>query len=147
MLRKSVYVIGLAAVSTILMAALLSGCGDKGPQTATLALSSNPTTGYAWRVEQEPEIFDITSDYMEEQTDGEIAGAGGTETFTLTPKEPGSATVDFYYEQSWDKDNDPTHLTYQITVDENMQIVVESQSGDMPGDESEAPELPQMDIQ
>lgn len=146
-MKRFAFVIGFATVLIIAMAALLSGCGDKSPQTATLALPSNPTTGYAWRVEQEPEIFDVASDYAEEKTDEEIAGAGGTETFTLTPKEAGTSTVSFYYEQPWDKDNDPTRLNYEIKVDKNMQMVVESQTADLPGYMSDMPQMPQMEIQ
>lgn len=143
-MKKSLFV-----MITVLMAAAFAftGCGNSQPQTATLALSSNPTTGYSWRVEQEPEIFDITSEYVQEQADEEMVGVGGTETFTLTPKEEGSTEINFYYEQSWDKDSLATHLTYRVSVDSNMQITVEAQSGELPGEQSEVPEIPEMVIQ
>ena len=143
-MKKSLFV-----MIAVLMAAAFAftSCGKSQPQTATLALSSNPTTGYSWRVEQEPEIFDITSEYVQEQADEELVGVGGTETFTLTPKEEGTTEISFYYEQSWDKDSLATRLTYQVSVDSNMQITVESQSGELPGDESEMPEMPEMVVQ
>lgn len=125
----------------------LTGCGKDQPQTATLALSSNPTTGYSWRVEQEPEIFDITSEFTEDAADEEMVGVGGTETFTLTPKAEGTTEINFYYEQAWDKDSMATHLMYKVSVDSNMQITVESQNAEMPGDESEVPEMPEMVVQ
>ena len=36
---------------------LAAGCAKKEPQTATVSLPSNPTTGYSWKVEQSNDLF------------------------------------------------------------------------------------------
>ena len=75
---------------------MLAACAKKEPQTATVSLPSNPTTGYSWKVTQSNEIFDITSEYV--QGEGGAVGAGGYETFTLTPTGSGEDAVIFEYE-------------------------------------------------
>ena len=142
-IRRTVMIIGML----VMISALLAGCGGQKPHTATLALSANPTTGYSWRAEQDPEIFDITSEYVEDAHDEEMVGVGGTETFTLLPKQEGTTEIKFYYEQPWEKGSVDTILTYQVAVDKYLQITVESQSGEVPGDESTVPELPEMVIE
>ena len=135
------------AAGVLLLLFILTGCGAKKPQKAILTLESNPTTGYQWIVEQDPEIFDISSEYVQDKADEELDGVGGTEVFTLTPKKEGKAKVSFYYERSWEKDKADTSLTYQIKVDKNMQIQVESSSGQMGEDISEVPEMPEFRIE
>ena len=143
--QRTIMMMALTAL-LLICAAALSGCGESKPQTATLTLPSNPTTGYSWRVEQEPELFEITSEYAEDAETEGLVGAGGSETFTLTPKEAGDTEISFYYEQAWDKDSLAERLTYKISVDDNMQISVEAQSGEVPGDESTVPEMPELEI-
>ena len=90
------------AAGVLLLMITLAGCGAKKPQKATLTLESNPTTGYQWIVEQDPEIFDISSEYIEDAAEGAtepMVGVGGTETFTLTPKKEGRTKINFLYKQ------------------------------------------------
>ena len=131
----------------MLLAMGLSGCGDKEPQKATLKLSANPTTGYEWSFTQTPNLFDVSSEYVQDETDEEMVGVGGTETFTLTPTKAGSTEINFYYKQPWDEDSLDTRLTYQVTVDKKMQITVDAMSSELPGDASEMPEMPEMIIE
>ena len=138
------------AAGVLLLMITLAGCGAKKPQKATLTLESNPTTGYQWIVEQDPEIFDISSEYKEDTVEGtteQMVGVGGKETFTLTPKKEGSTEINFLYKQPWDEESLYTRLTYQIKVDKNMQIQVESSSGQMGEDISEVPEMPEFRIE
>ena len=148
MLNKRNHILIVAAVmaGALLLMMGLAGCGSKEPQTAQLALPSNPTTGYAWIAEQDPEIFDISSEYVEDEKDEEMVGVGGTETFTLVPKEEGSTEINLYYQQPWDDNTLDTRLTYQISVDSDMQITVESQNAEMPGEASIVPVMPEMVI-
>ena len=138
---------GILAAAVLCAAMFVAaGCAKKAPQTATVTLPSNPTTGYSWTVTQTNELFDITSEYTSEQT-GNIAGAGGYDTFTLTPKTDGETTVEFVYARGWEKEKDPeSTATYQVKVDKNMQITVESYAGSLPGSAEEVPELPEMEI-
>ena len=134
----------------LLLMFILTGCGAKKPQKAFLTLESNPTTGYQWIVEQDPEIFDISSEYKEDTVEGtteQMVGVGGKETFTLTPKKEGSTEINFLYKQPWDEESLYTRLSYQIKVDKNMQIQVESSSGQMGEDISEVPEMPEFRIE
>ena len=138
------------AAGVLLLMITLAGCGGKKPQKATLTLESNPTTGYQWIVEQDPEIFDISSEYKEDTVEGtteQMVGVGGKETFTLTPKKEGSTEINFLYKQPWDEESLYTRLAYQIKVDKNMQIQVESSSGQMGEDISEVPEMPEFRIE
>ena len=139
----------LVAAGVLAALVSLAACGGKKAQTATLTLPSNPTTGYTWIVEQDPEIFDISSEYKEDSTEGNtepMVGVGGKETFTLTPKKEGKTEINFLYKQAWDDSSLDTSLTYQIKVDKNMQIQVESVKGQMGGSMSEFPEVPNMEI-
>ena len=138
------------AAGVLLLMFILTGCGAKKPQKATLTLESNPTTGYQWIVEQDPEIFDISSEYKEDTVEGateQMVGVGGKETFTLTPKKEGRTKINFLYKQPWEEESLYTRLTYQIKVDKNMQIQVESSSGQMGEDISEVPEMPEFRIE
>ena len=138
------------AAGVLLLMITLAGCGAKKPQKATLTLESNPTTGYQWIVEQDPEIFDISSEYKEDTIEGAtepMEGVGGMETFTLTPKKEGRTEINFLYKQPWEEESLDTRLTYEIKVDKNMQIQVESSSDQMGGDMSEVPKMPEMKIE
>jgi len=138
------------AAGILLLMISLAACRAKKPQKATLTLASNPTTGYQWIVEQDPEIFDISSEYAEDKAEGnteQLVGVGGMETFTLTPKKEGTTRINFLYKQPWDDESLDTRLTYQIKVDKNMQIQVESASGQTGGDISEMPNMPELKIE
>ena len=137
----------LVLAGAVILMMGLAGCGNKEPQTATLKLSANPTTGYEWSFTQTPTIFDVSSEYVPDEHDEEMVGVGGTETFTLTPTKKGTTEINFFYKQPWDEDSLDTRLTYQISVDKNMQITVEAASGAMPGDASEMPEIPELVIE
>ncbi len=138
------------AAGVLLLLFILTGCKAKKPQKAILTLESNPTTGYQWIVEQAPEIFDISSEYKEDTVEGateQMVGVGGKETFTLTPKKEGRTKIDFLYKQPWDEESLYTRLTYQIKVDKNLQIQVESSGGQMGEDISEVPQMPEFRIE
>ena len=145
--------IGAALMMIGCMALLMAGCAKKEPQTVTLTLPSNPTTGYEWMVSQDPELFEISSQFAEDVTENEdeeemaLVGAGGTETFKLTPKAEGTATVTFTYERSWEDAEPEASMTYTLKVTKDMQISEEAFAGDLPGDMSELPELPQLVIE
>ena len=137
----------LIALGCILL--LTAGCAKKEPQTATISLPSNPSTGFEWFVEQDPELFDISSEMAEDgdEDDEALVGAGETEVFTLTPKAAGTATVKFLYERSWEDEDPDTEITYTLKVTRDMQISIEAMTAGLPGDASALPELPQLVIE
>ena len=136
-------------LSVVLIAALLllvSGCGKKEPQTAKLALPSNPTTGYTWEAEQTEPIFDITSEFVQDEAEEGMVGVGGTDVFVLTPKEKGETKVTFEYGQHWEGGETASTVTYEIEVGKNLQIKVLSMTGSLPGDADTLPEVPELEI-
>ena len=141
--RKSIAAVCLLAC----MMLMIAGCAKKNPQTATLEVPSNPTTGYEWTVTQDPELFEISSTYKADEENEGVVGAGGTQTFVLTPKEAGNTTVEFLYERSFEENSTEMRLTYGIKVSKDMQITVESFTGELPGDAETMPEAPELTIE
>lgn len=151
-------------------ALLLCGCGNSTPQTATIALPANPTTGYSWEVTQTEELFDVTSEYQQGAAGGEaearndeaearndeaeaqsgetemLAGAGGTEVFVLTPKAKGETEVTFAYEREWEDAEPVSSLTYTLKVDWRRKIKVISVTGELDGNMDTVPALPEPEI-
>ena len=89
-------------MSFFLILALFSGCGTKGTSftdadngkqitvksgdLVTLALVSNPTTGYSWQVMEIDNailVQDGEPEYKQSAGSEGLVGAGGTETFRL----------------------------------------------------------------
>ena len=133
----------LAAILGCAMLLLAAGCAKKEPQTATVSLPSNPTTGYSWKVEQSNDLFEITSEFAEGE--GGALGAGGTDTFTLTPQASGETAVMFMYGRSWEEEPE-SEIVYNVKIDKNMQITVESVKAEMAGSMEQMPETPQMEV-
>ena len=133
----------LAAILGCAMLLLAAGCAKKEPQTATVSLPSNPTTGYSWKVEQSNDLFEITSEFAEGE--GGALGAGGTDTFTLTPQASGETAVMFMYGRSLEEAPE-SEIVYNVKIDKNMQITVESVKAEMAGSMEQMPETPQMEV-
>ena len=133
----------LVAILGCAMLLLAAGCAKKEPQTATVSLPSNPTTGYSWKVEQSNDLFEITSEFAEGE--GGALGAGGTDIFTLTPQASGETAVMFMYGRSWEEAPE-SEIVYNVKIDKNMQITVESVKAEMAGSMEQMPETPQMEV-
>ena len=103
---------------------ILSACGKEAPapQTVTLTLDSNPTTGFSWQVEQSEELFRVESIYTEDRTGEPVTGSGGTETITLTPQKAGKTEVTLTYARPWEGGEKGDQLVYAFEIDKNMQV-------------------------
>ena len=103
---------------------ILSACGKEAPapQTVTLTLDSNPTTGFSWQVEQSEELFRVESIYTEDRTGEPVTGSGGTETITLTPLKAGKTEVTLTYARPWEGGEKGDQLVYAFEIDKNMQV-------------------------
>ena len=103
---------------------ILSACGKEvpAPQTVTLTLDSNPTTGFSWQVEQSEELFLVESVYTEDRTGEPVTGSGGTETITLTPLKAGKTEVTLTYARPWEGGEKGDQLVYSFEIDKNMQV-------------------------
>ena len=137
-------------ISLLLIAALvLSACGKKSkdPQTGTIELAGNPTTGYEWYAFQNSDLFDITNEYTPDSTDPNITGAGGTYTFTLTPLKAGECEVSFVYQRPWEAiELADTSYTFYITVTSDMQIEVTGMQGGAGDDADTLPQIPEITV-
>ncbi len=87
-------------------------------ETFTVTLQSNPTTGYGWTVAAvDSAILQQEGDkvYVQGNTDPNLVGAGGTETFTFTGLEAGQTTLQMVYSRSWETDVPPIQ-TFEVTI-------------------------------
>ncbi len=111
-------VLALAAVL------ILTACGREAPapQTVSFSLESNPTTGYSWQVAQSEEVFKIESVYEQRGNAAGLVGAGGLETFTLTPLKAGTTELTLTYARPWEDGEKADQLVYVFEVDPNLQV-------------------------
>jgi len=80
----------------------------------TIALPSNPTTGYAWELaSSDSAILDNPGhDFVPPQST--LTGAGGTEEWHFVGKSTGKTEVKLNYRRSWEKG--PPLETYSVTI-------------------------------
>lgn len=67
-----------------------------------IALESNPTTGYEWEFETDPNLISLINQTFKPESD--LIGAGGTETFKFSALNEGEAKIVFSYKRSWEKE-------------------------------------------
>lgn len=115
---KKTFIIALALVL------LLAACGKEtpDPQTVTVTLESNPTTGFSWQAAQSEELFKIESGYAEKDHPEGMVGVGGVETFTLTPLKAGKTEVTFTYARAWEGGEQADQVVYTFEIDKNLQV-------------------------
>lgn len=93
-------------------------------QTLALTVEANPSTGYSWAAAQEGELFDVQSWCVSEQHAEPVSGAGGWQTFLLTPRAPGTATVSFTYSRPWEPSDADPQFAFTLEVAEDLTITV-----------------------
>jgi inhibitor of cysteine peptidase len=105
---------------------ILTACGREtpAPQTVSLSLEANPTTGYSWQVSQSEELFKVESSYAQRQQSAGLVGAGGTETFTLTPLKAGTTELTLTYARPWENGEKADQLVYSFEIDPNLQVTM-----------------------
>jgi predicted secreted protein len=138
----------ISACIVLTMIVMLTGCGKSEPQTMTLSLDSNPTTGYTWMVDQDKELFDVSEEYVENDHEEGMVGVGGVQTFTLTPKEAGTCELTFTYRRSWeDPSEEDTVVGYTVEVSKSMQIEVTASRYAGGDDINTVPQIPEPTIE
>jgi|GEM_PF-1559109 len=95
---------------------------------ATLKLSSNPSTGYGWEIEQSEELLDIKSE-MRRLAPPDIVGAAEEEIITFTPVKAGEVKVTLRYRRSWEDKPANQTLVYTFKIDENLRIALLEKAG------------------
>ena len=69
----------------------------------TIALPSNPTTGYDWNTDYDYALLKLESNQFERNDkDALRMGSGGTSVFVFTPIGTGKTTIYFVYKRSWE---------------------------------------------
>ena len=83
----------IVSLGLVCMLMSLAGCGTRKPQTMTLSLDSNPTTGYSWTATQDTELFDISDEYIENQHEDGNLYIWKTRIFVGNDKQPTVPTI------------------------------------------------------
>ncbi len=111
--------------ASCIMILALAGCGTDKQQIMKLTLDSNPTTGYSWTVTQDPELFNVGEEYIENSHEEGMTGVGGQQVFSLAPMKAGTSDVTFTYARPWeDPEADSTVVSYTVEVSNDMKIKV-----------------------
>jgi len=93
-------------------------------QTLALTVESNPTTGFAWELVQDQELFDIQTGYIAQPQLKPVSGSGGWQTFILTPKQAGTVQVTFTYTRSWEPSDADPQFSCTVDISEDFMITV-----------------------
>lgn len=89
-------------------------------------LDGNPTTGYDWGIiESDPEVVKVESEYVPDNVDKNIVGAGGKYKFVITGVGKGNCTVKFSYMRSWETEKPALKtIIYDLYVNEENKITI-----------------------
>lgn len=90
-------------------------------QTLHIALPSNATTGYQWRVSDvEGSVLTPSEPFGQEAVDPHppgMVGVGGQTHWRFTAQRAGTVTLTFTYARAWERDTPPAETaTYRIVV-------------------------------
>jgi len=89
-------------------------------QTLIVTLDSNPTTGYSWAVaDVDKNVLHQIGDsvYQSSNTNPNVVGAGGKETFHFEAANAGTTTLKMIYRRPWETGVAPIKtFTVQVTV-------------------------------
>jgi inhibitor of cysteine peptidase len=79
-------------------------------------LESNPTTGYAWQVVEQPDAIELVSSEFE-APDTSLVGAGGVEVFVFEGASTGSGALRLEYVRSFENPPVPAETAeFQVQV-------------------------------
>ncbi|UCG09973.1 MAG: protease inhibitor I42 family protein [Dehalococcoidia bacterium] len=109
----------ILAGAMILALTLVTGCGsaetysdaeqaiDIGVnQEFTIALNSNPTTGYSWQESYDESVLELVDKSYRPgaEAEPEVVGAGGTEYFQFKALQPGETELVMTYKRGWEEE-------------------------------------------
>lgn len=104
-------------LASLLAVCLVAGCGgetksytDPSKTIAvsvggefSLALDSNPTTGYSWQETHDAALLSLMEDrYQADQKAPGLVGAGGTQYFRFKALKQGKTQITLTYKRSWE---------------------------------------------
>lgn len=76
---------------------------DRG-QTLEVILDENPSTGYVWTVDKNPELFKTEEIYEADQSKSEVptVGKGGQKIYRFTATQPGEELLHLKHVRAWE---------------------------------------------
>uniref|UniRef100_A9A684 Proteinase inhibitor I42 chagasin domain-containing protein n=1 Tax=Methanococcus maripaludis (strain C6 / ATCC BAA-1332) TaxID=444158 RepID=A9A684_METM6 len=89
-------------------------------ENITIKLDENPTTGYAWNysISDDSKIEVLSDEYIQDDVDDGIVGAGGVHEWTFNATESGEVEITFDYYRSWEGiENSVNTVVYKITIE------------------------------
>lgn len=93
----------------------------KTGETFTVALDSNPTTGYGWALDGKEDgtvVRKVSDAYVGKAHPPGMVGVGGTERWTFQAEKKGKTALHFIYRRPWEKDAAPVReRTVQVLVE------------------------------
>ena len=93
----------------------------KTGETFTVALESNPTTGYGWALDGKEDgtvVRKVSDEFVGKAHPPGMVGVGGTERWTFQAAKKGKTALHFIYRRPWEKDAAPIReRTIQVLVE------------------------------
>lgn len=88
---------------------IVANSGD----TFVIELEGNPTTGYEWQLEFDPEMLELLDQGITPMSSN--FGAGAAQRFELRASHPGDATIRAIYKRRWET-NPIDEQTFDVQV-------------------------------
>ena len=85
-------------------------------RTRTLALPSNPSTGYGWTLISAQSDLLVVRDRGYRPRKPVMPGSPGTHLWSLTAQKPGEARVTFRYARPWETGGDAATRDIRVTI-------------------------------
>ncbi len=82
----------------------------KTGETFTVALDSNPTTGYRWTLDGKEDatvVRKVSDEYVGQAHPPGMVGVGGTERWKFQAEKKGKTALHFIYRRPWEKEAEP----------------------------------------
>lgn len=94
--------------------------------TVRFDMTTNPSTGYGWTVTAN--ASGILNETVNNIATPDMVGAAGTHTFIFAAETPGTVSLNFKYERSFEDNTTVEDLTYVIQVSQNKTVKILSVS-------------------
>lgn len=76
----------------------------KKGESFSVVLEANPTTGYQWELDFDPDYIQLIDREYAPSSPREVVGAGGQETFNFLALKSGKTEITFSYLRPWEKE-------------------------------------------
>ena len=117
----------LCVIMLSILASLFSCSGSDDQKTVKIELEGNPTTGYTWVYTMKPEgiVREVSNEYIQNNTDENVAGAGGKFVFIFEAISTGEAELVFSYLRVFEEGIPPIQtVTYKAIVDNSKNLTL-----------------------